>query len=141
MGWLHSRPKNQSETKSKTRAELIADAGREALLPSVDEVAYVATYWQELGMVGSGAGGPIILSAQEIIAWQQGKQINLNPWEFSTLRSMSVAYIGAYHDGEKPDCPAPYGRTNDQVNRDKVARDIGKAFRTFIQAEKLSKKA
>ena len=104
-------------------------------MPPVYESAYLIDYWQNIGMVGSSGMGMSQLSAVEIMAWQDGKTITLNPWEFSVIRSMSMAYISQYYDAEKSDCPPPYGDPEFIFDRAKIAKDVQGAFKTLMAAK------
>lgn len=41
----------------------------------------------------AGGMGPAPLTAQELVAWQQGSGVVLRPWEFRALRNASRAYV------------------------------------------------
>ena len=101
---MHSTPQEKNtqqkndplqDGEQPNRAERIIAVGGEPVLPEVGESVYLLRYWQDLGLVGMGAMGPVRLSALEVIAWQQGSGIALAPWEFSVLREMSAHYISS----------------------------------------------
>lgn len=104
-------------------------------MPEVDEPAYIVDYWQDIGMVGIGAMGIIPLSSQELMSWQQGKHIALNPWEFSIIREMSRAYCTQAHASEKPDCPPPYGNPEFEFDRAQVAKKVQNALKSFMTSK------
>ena len=109
--------------------------GGEPLLPEVGEVSYLLRYWQDIGLVGSGAMGPVRLSALELMAWQQGSCVTLAPWEFAVLREMSAQYINSLHEASKPECPAPYGEPLHQLDRDVIQKKVVSQFKAFMLAQ------
>ena len=137
---MHSTPQEKSTRKNDveqlSRTERIIALGGEPVLPEVGELAYLLRYWQDLGLVGMGAMGPVRLSAVEVMAWQQGSGLELAPWEFSVLREMSIHYISSLQAGAKPDCPPPYGDPVNQFDRDVVQNKIQSAFQSFIMSKK-----
>ena len=76
-------------------------------MPGVGECFYVAEMWQDMGLVSSGGMGPSCLSGVDILAWQQGTQRHVLPWEFTTIRDMSMSYLTMLHEGEKPETGSP----------------------------------
>ncbi|WP_396190714.1 hypothetical protein [Flavobacterium sp.] len=105
-------------------------------MPEIGAAQYLASYWFELGLIGSGAMGPVAISATELLAWQQGSGNDLTPWEFKTLREMSRAYIASMTAAETPECPPPYGKQTEAFDRSLVSKKISNAFKAFIQAKK-----
>ena len=78
-------------------------------LPEVGECFYVVEMWQDMGLVSAGGMGATQLSSAEILAWAQGTQRTVTPWEFSTIKEMSMSYLAMLHAGEKPETGAPLG--------------------------------
>lgn len=109
--------------------------GGEPLLPVVGEVTYLLRYWQDIGLVGSGAMGPVRLSALELMAWQEGCCVTLAPWEFAVLREMSAQYITSLHEASRPECPAPYGEPSHQLDRDVIQKKVVSQFKAFMLAQ------
>lgn len=136
---MHATPQEknarQQPEQSLNRAEQIIARGGEPILPEVGEVAYLLRYWQDTGLVGSGAMGPIRLSALELMAWQEGSCVALAPWEFAVLREMSAQYIASLHAASRPDCPAPYGAPFNQLDRDVVEKKVVNQFKAFMLAQ------
>lgn len=138
---MHSTPQEKNtqqkndtlhDEEQPNRAERIIAVGGEPVLPEVGESVYLLRYWQDLGLVGMGAMGPVRLSALEVIAWQQGSGIALAPWEFSVLREMSAHYISSLRAGAKAECPPPFGDPVNQFDRDLVQRKVVSQFKAFI---------
>ena len=76
-------------------------------MPGVGECFYVAEMWQDMGLVSAGGMGPTRLSSAEMLAWQQGTRRALLPWEFTTIREMSMSYLAMLYEGEKPETGSP----------------------------------
>ena len=136
---MHATPQEKNARRDSdpplNRAEQIIAQGGEPLLPEVGEVAYLLRYWQDIGLVGSGAMGPVRLSALELMGWQQGCCVTLAPWEFAVLREMSAQYIASLHEASKPECPAPYGEPLHQLDRDVIQKKVVSQFKTFMLAQ------
>lgn len=87
-------------------------------------------------MFESTGMGAAPLSSREIVAWQEGSGIILQPWEFHILRDMSRAYLAQLHESEKPDCPPPYGDPVNNFDRDVVSKKVSNAFQALMQAKR-----
>ena len=113
--------------------------GGEPALPDVGEVSYLLGYWQDLGLVASGAMGPARLSAQELTAWQEGSGIRLDPWEFRVLREMSSHYISSLHESTFPEASAPLGALLvapfNEPHRDLIQKKVVSQFKAFMLAQ------
>lgn len=117
--------------------------GGEPALPDVGEVSYLLGYWQDLGLVGSGAMGATRLTAQELLAWQEGCGIRLDPWEFRVLREMSSQYISSLHESALPEAPAPLSAAQNapldtplnETNRDLIQKKVVSQFKAFMLAQ------
>lgn len=119
-----------------TRAQKIQRNGGSPMFPSVGDANYVITYWQDLGVVESGAMGPIPLSAKEILSWQQCSGIHLQPWEFKVLRDMSRLYLIQHEESKNPECSPPFGDPVNEFDRAVVSKKVSNAFKSFIQAKR-----
>ena len=119
-----------------TRAQKIERNGGFPLFPSVGDADYVITYWHDLGVVESGAMGPIPLSSKEILSWQECTGIDLQAWEFRVLREMSRRYLIQYEESKKPECSPPFGDPVNEFDRAVVSKKVGNAFKAFIQAKR-----
>lgn len=95
-------------------------------MPDISPVGYVAGWWQDTGMVGTGAMGPVPLSAVEVQAWAAGMGLELTPWEFGVMREMSRAYLDQSHKSDKPECAAPFGAGS--IDRDVVENKLRSIF-------------
>ena len=89
--------------------------------------------WMDMGLVSAGGMGPTRLSALEITAWQQGTQRVVLPWEFSTIREMSMSYLTMLREGEKPETPAPYGEVT--FDREVVGKKVANLFKALVMAK------
>lgn len=104
MAWLNS-PLDPKDHKSRTRLAFRTDPKnpKPLNLPSV-EAEHLLPVLDSLGWcMAAGMGvGPI--SAAELMAWSQGMQHPLDPWEFEAVRSASRAYCAqlASEDPREP---------------------------------------
>jgi len=105
-------------------------------MPDIGAAAYLVGYWQDAGLVGVGGMGPVPISSAELIAWQQGQSIALQPWEFSVLRDISRVYLAQAQASEKPECPPPFGDPVNEFDREVVSKKVTNAFKAFIQAKR-----
>ena len=119
-----------------TRAQKIERNGGFPLFPSVGNADYVITYWHDLGVVESGAMGPIPLSSKEILSWQECTGVELEAWEFRVLRDMSRRYLIQHEESKKPECPPPFGDPVNDFDRGVLSKKVGNAFKAFIQAKR-----
>jgi hypothetical protein len=90
------------------RIDQLRKYGIAKLLPPLNEIEYLANHWRNAGYVMATGMGPAPLTSHELIAWQQGSGIELSPWEFSTILSMSRKYIQGYFDGSEYGAQAPF---------------------------------
>jgi hypothetical protein len=90
------------------RIDQLRKYGVANLLPPLGEIEYLADHWRNSGYVMAGGMGPVPLTSNELIAWQKGCGVELNPWEFSTILSMSRSYISAYIKGAEYGAAAPF---------------------------------
>ena len=137
MGWFHATPKSDKPAKEKqvNRAERIRAAGGTPLMPECD-AEYIIGYWQDLNLCSVGAMGPVPLSAIEIYSWCALSGVELEPWEFNSLRQMSQNYVSYVHISEAPDAAPPYGSVAQEFDRNVVQKKLTSAFKAFIMAGK-----
>ena len=69
---------------------------------------YLVEYLFEVGPAAGGGFGPAPITHQEIAAWQSNMRRQLQPWEVSMLRRMSVQWVAEMIRAEAADCPAPW---------------------------------
>lgn len=117
------------------RAKLEAD-GREPLMPPVGEFGHMLEYWRDIGFFLAGGMGRAPLSAQEVLAWQNGTQTPLTPWEFQALLDASRRYVEMLKVAEDATCLPPFGAPVQEVDREALSKTIGSAFRSAIAARK-----
>lgn len=142
FGWLHATPeslkprkvaaqKDRQRERELSRADRMKKDGRQPLLPEVGEVAYLVTYWIDAGLVSPGFTGPVAISALELDAWSTRTCVSLDPWEFTTLRQMSRAYIGEMREAVDEDRPPPYRAPVYEIDREVVAKKVADAFKAL----------
>lgn len=106
-------------------------------LPQIDAGFYIIDYWQEAGKACYGGMGESPLTSLELEAWANGNGIELTPYEFKTIRALSVDYLSSKRQGEKAICPSPYTESVKKLDRDKVANDVNRIFGGFIREQGL----
>ena len=116
---------------NRSRLQKILDEGREPAYPDPGDAEYLLSYWYDVGMVQPGGMSAHRLSSAELVAWQQTTGLELTPWEFQTLRSMSVAYLSQASASEASDCLPPYGTAATEVPRALVDKKLRNAFAAF----------
>jgi hypothetical protein len=137
LGWFHATPKSDKSVKEKSlnRAERIRAAGGTPLMPECD-AEYLIGYWQDLNLCSAGAMGAIPLSATEIYSWCALSGVELEPWEFNSLRQMSQNYVSYLHIADASDAAPPYGSVAQEFDRDVVQKKLTSAFKAFMMAGK-----
>lgn len=68
-------------------------------MPPVSAGEYLISALVEIGFVESGANGPTPVSWRELTAYGDATGEVSKPWEFRTLRAMSVAYLDGHSIG------------------------------------------
>lgn len=94
---------------------------------------YLIEWWHEVGTVGQGGMGIIPLSWQEIRAWRQENELELENFELNMIRLLSVEYCGEYHAASAKNRPAPYSIEEDEIDREAVSNRIGSVLRSLIK--------
>lgn len=86
-----------------------SDEDFEPDMPHAGDAEYLlAHFWQVGPTMGEGA-----ITSGELRDYQSNMGIRLTPWECSTLRRLSVEYLGESHRATKRDCPPPFGESSD----------------------------
>ncbi|MBB4858258.1 hypothetical protein HNO88_001577 [Novosphingobium chloroacetimidivorans] len=88
---------------------------REPVLPA-NSASHLTDWFFEIGP--TSAEGPI--SWQEIAAWSLMTSIDLDPWEASLMRRLSVAYMNQREEARKPSCPEPRLQVDTEAARNRV---------------------
>lgn len=97
-------------------------------LPPVDAGAYLVAYLFEVGPIAAGAAGAIPVPYEELIYWQEGIGLTLNPWEFRMLRLLSAEYVVMSKLAEKKECPAPWVDPDSEEHKTKILPSRIKSF-------------
>lgn len=97
-------------------------------LPPVDAGGYLVAYLFEVGPVASSGMGVAPVPYQELVAWQQGVGLSLSPWEFRTLRMLSVEYVVESRLAESVDRAAPWVNPDSEEYRLRVLPQRIKSF-------------
>jgi hypothetical protein len=82
-------------------------------MPSVEGSEYLLAYLYEIGPCMYSGMGEAPLTHGEIEAWQRNTGTRLTPWEARTLRTLSLAHIGATQEATDIDCKCPWEESED----------------------------
>lgn len=97
-------------------------------LPPVEAGGYLIVYLFEVGPAAAGVAGAIPVPYKELLAWQEGIGLTLNPWEFRTLRLLSAEYVVESKLAEKKDRPAPWVNPDSEEHKAKILPGRIKSF-------------
>ena len=114
-------------------------SGIEPRLPDVS-APHIANYLFDIGATEPAGMGETVVSSSEIIAWQTGMGIELNPFEFRSIRVLSGEFLAQKNISGKPDCPAPYAGTSEEQQRDAVAKKVREMFRARMTTQQRGKR-
>jgi hypothetical protein len=124
IAWLRAAPSADENPISGiklaplSRLEKLKADGLEPDLPEVS-AAYLLSYlWDAGPVIANGVGGAP-LSSIELMAWQEGAGIELQPWEFRLLRRLSSDYVAESRKAEDKNCPPPFGELQRSRNLNK----------------------
>ena len=112
--WLQAAPRAPDNSKAepvsrlKRQQQERGDARWQPPMPPVHAGHHLLGYLWEVGptMPAGMVQGPV--TQQELAAWQVNTGIQLQAWEARALRTLSVAYLGAWSDAQAPDAPPPW---------------------------------
>lgn len=132
LAWLHSVPHETDEQgslsnprekkKPVTRGESMG-----LILPDVGVAEYLVGYWHEIGVVATGAMGPVPISAKDLYYWQEITSIELDNFESSSIIEMSRAYVTQYNQHDDDGFP-PYVEPQNQLINRKVEKTLHSLF-------------
>lgn len=111
IAWLNASPQRADEKVRVSRLEQMRKSRKDKdyypPLPPTD-APHLLNYLFDVGpTLASGMGeGP--LTHSEIEAWQGNTGVELEPWEATFLRRLSIDYLSESHKAEKVDAPAPW---------------------------------
>lgn len=136
--WLNAAPRDKTARakpgaeadKPLTRRRRMLNEGREPPMPPIDEAcAYMVGYLFEAGPEMPGAAGSVPLTHSEIEAWARVTGRDITPWEASTMRRLSVAYVVGRYEADELDAPAPWMPSDqDAMSRRIVGKKISAIF-------------
>lgn len=123
LAWLDSAPKGQ---KKPRRYYFKQDAASNYLnMPDVAGFRYLIDLM--LDVVGPN-GGLLQLDMQEIKAWCELSGVELTPWEASTIRNMSRAYVVQFNRSNDSMESPPYYEDGGTV-------DVSAKFKALAQRQ------
>ena len=97
-------------------------------LPDVDTPELVG-FLLAAGPTMAGAMGEVPLSSQELTAWADGNDIQLTPWEFSSILEASAAYASEKYAAKDVARPSPTAPELDDEKRKAIARNVRSMLR------------
>lgn len=98
-------------------------------LPPVEFGDHLIGWLMEVGPVSSSGMGAVPVSFSELRAWQAVCAHVVSAWEFQTLHSMSVAYVGESVKADSHQAPPPWIAPMDDDKRLRVAQHIRNVLR------------
>ena len=118
MAWLYAVPKDAK----KSRIDALIYDGMEPDLPDID-AAHIVEYLKDIGFSEQP------LSSQELLAWCNLRECELQLWESEFMRKLSREYASKYFAAQEKTCPAPYvpeeiSAHNAQAATDKMRRQM-----------------
>lgn len=116
-----------------SRMEAIKTAGGVAKFPPPPLCEYMVGYLFDAGPTQPGSGGATPLCHSEIAAWQSNTGIELDAWQASTLRALSVAYVNQSRLSVATDCPPPWAPELKPVERVDVSKQVQNAMQTLMR--------
>lgn len=84
-------------------------------------------YLYDCGPVLSGGMGEGPLTHSEIESWQRNSGVELEPWETSFLRKLSIEYLSQSQKSDATNCPAPW-------NTEALRQHAAQSFKESIEA-------
>ena len=104
----NNKPKSSQDAKPMTRLQLLQARDQAPDMPPPGAAAHLVGYLYEIGPVSSGGMGAVVISWQELHAWQEATGVELASWEARGLKRLSQEYLSTSHEAQAHDCPAPY---------------------------------
>ena len=106
----------------KSRIDALIYDGMEPDLPDID-AAHIVEYLKDIGFSEQP------LSSQELLAWCNLRECELQLWESEFMRKLSREYASQYFESQEKTCPAPYAPEemsahNAQAITDKMRRQM-----------------
>lgn len=120
LAWLNAT----EEGKKKSRREEFSPGGDSSspflILPEVIGAEYIIQWWHEAGTFANGGMGISPLSWLEIKAWREENELELDGYEISAIRRLSVEYVSAYHASSEKGFKAPYLASVEEIDQPAV---------------------
>ena len=105
LAWLRST----EEGAQQSRIEKRRDTGiTDEVMPEVDEGRYLINWLNDLGLANYGFNGVIPLTFIDLQAWAAMTGRNPNPWESTTLITLSRQYCSQMDASSKKGCEPPF---------------------------------
>lgn len=120
-------PEGKGADKAAKQPTRLAAMEAQDVDPAIpDNPAPHLTEWLlEIGPTVPAGMGEAEIGWDHLTHWQQNVGIELAPWEGRLLRNLSRAWLSAKHEARKPDCPAPWGGTANDLSQNREAVATG----------------
>lgn len=144
LAWLQAVPNpppgntnlaNREERDPRSRGKRFADDKKAVTLPAVEQGYYLIDHLLDAGPVISTGMGAVILTWQELTAWQAALGLVLDPWELRMIRQLSAEYLAESQRATAHDCPPPWSDEPTEAQRDRVALQLRQAFRARMNKD------
>jgi hypothetical protein len=121
-----------------------AQLERDGVVPDMPpcDADHLLEYLFDAGPVMFSGGTRVALSSNELVQWQRGTGISLDPWEFKLLRQLSRAYLAQSLAAEDSAEPAPFlTRTQVERGRAAIGRKVSGNLRAAVIAQNSKRKS
>jgi hypothetical protein len=136
--WLNTGPLVKTKTGQERKPPRIKQYQADKIEPADPpcDAPYLIEYLFDAGPFEDGKNGMAKLSSRELLAWQKGSGVKLQPWEFRLIRRLSADYVNQCIASEDPNEPPPYQtKAVIEKNRDAVARSIRTGMAAYFMAK------
>lgn len=105
-------------------------------MPELVGHAQMLEHFWSVGPVMAGGSGPVPLTHLEIRAWQDNTGNELNAWEATLLRSLSIEYLNEFEAAKSPGALAPFTAPIEVDERVEIAKRVRAQFSAMINGIK-----
>jgi hypothetical protein len=111
------------------------EARDEAIILPPNPAPYITDWLLLAGPASAGGMGEAALTLGQIASDLRAIGVRPHPWEVSTLRRLSQAWISQRQDAEKPDCIEPIFADDQERRRADVSAKVKSMFGNLSKAE------
>lgn len=139
MAWLSATPEGDKTSRGENyRSNAERENGivsHHLTMPELNEEEYILGLWQEAGSVSSGGMGIAALSWQEIQAWINVTETELEMWEKLLIRRLSQEYCSEYSSASDVSRPAPFNHiVLEEINREALSNNLKEKLRGLAKS-------